>query len=550
MALTWEENAIMQTRTLNRIRWLVIIIVCITLVGVVPASAQPTPINIDENKTSEVSAAAPIAEFILSAPTAQGARVQVLALTPGFAPFFTVIDTTTGIPVLDVGIEGSATIVQGNLLLSASVPYLIQVQSANGEFGQFVLSVQAAEVAPGTPLTLGTPISDSVNAASPSKQYGFSADSIETLLLNVDSENPAAGPLVRFRDADSGQTLASISTRLSGVRLSIPPGTQNYVLEVSHSGTPATEAFTVCLETESGTTRCPGSGPVATPEVSLPTETPLPTQPNFVAIPIPATGPCSIAPVGASPINVRSGPSTSFSIVTQLAPNTIVPVTGRNPDSSWYEVSISGLVGWVSATVVRIGGNNCGSITIIASPTPAQPAATPEVTASQTPTPSPTTAGGGTPFQISTLVIVPTFVLAPTLNYSLPPVSGSTALTSGFVPDPYTVGVTAGGPANVSYLGGGCVGYTTAAPSFSLNYTSGAFPTLRFYFVGGGDTTMIINSPNGSYYCVDDSFGTLNPTIDFNSPSSGRYDVWIATYSQGASVGGTLYITENTGNHP
>ena len=138
----------------------------------------------------------------------------------------------------------------------------------------------------------------------------------------------------------------------------------------------------------------------------------------------------------------------------------------------------------------------------------------------------------------------------PTLNYSLPAVYGSTALTSGFVPDPFTVGVTAGGPASAASAGGGCYGYTTSAPTFSVNYTSGAFPTLRFYFIGSGDTTMIINTPGGNYVCVDDSFGTLNPAIDFNSPSSGRYDVWVAAYAQGGSAGGTLYWTENTGNHP
>jgi len=118
------------------------------------------------------------------------------------------------------------------------------------------------------------------------------------------------------------------------------------------------------------------------------------------------------------------------------------------------------------------------------------------------------------------------------------------------VPDPFSVGVTAGGPASVGYLGGGCYGFATTAPSFSVNYTSGAFPLLRFYFIGSGDTTMIINGPSGTYVCVDDSFGTLNPTIDFNSPSSGRYDIWVGTYAEGASVGGTLYATENSGNHP
>jgi len=139
---------------------------------------------------------------------------------------------------------------------------------------------------------------------------------------------------------------------------------------------------------------------------------------------------------------------------------------------------------------------------------------------------------------------------APTLNFSLPAVHGSTALTAGFVPDPFTVGVTAGGDASTNYLGGGCQGYTTAAPTFSVNYTSGTVTMLRFYVIGSGDTTMIVNSPAGTFSCVDDSFGTNNPTMDFNAPSSGRYDIWVATYNAGVTINGTLHVTEVSGNHP
>lgn len=138
----------------------------------------------------------------------------------------------------------------------------------------------------------------------------------------------------------------------------------------------------------------------------------------------------------------------------------------------------------------------------------------------------------------------------PTLNYSLPPNYGSTSLVSGFVPDPYQVGVTSGGSVNVSYLGGGCTGFATSAPDFSVNYTNGAFPTLRFYFLGNGDSTMVVNAPNGVYRCSDDSFGTLDPTIDYASPASGRYDVWIGSFSSGQFITGTLSVTESTGNHP
>jgi len=61
---------------------------------------------------------------------------------------------------------------------------------------------------------------------------------------------------------------------------------------------------------------------------------------------------------------------------------------------------------------------------------------------------------------------------------------------------------------------------------------------------------MIVNTPGGSYVCVDDSFGTLHPTTDFDSPASGRYDIWVGTFAPDATVAGTLHVTENTSLHP
>jgi uncharacterized protein YraI len=271
----------------------------------------------------------------------------------------------------------------------------------------------------------------------------------------------------------------------------------------------------------------------------IPTFTPSPTQgppPTFAPVVINPAGPCLTASARGATINIRSAPGTNFNVVGQLPPTIAIPVIGRLPDNSWFQVNSNGIIGWVSSTVVTIGGN-CAGVSVVQPPTPSStvipPATTPEVGATAT----------------ATATATPD-VAAPQLNYGLSPVFGSTSLTSGFVPDPFNVGITAGGPASASYLGNGCSGFTSVAPSFSVNYTSGAFPTLRFYFIGGGDTTMIINTPGTNYVCVDDSFGTVDPAIDFNSPSSGRYDVWIATYTQGATVSWTLYVTESTGNHP
>lgn len=61
---------------------------------------------------------------------------------------------------------------------------------------------------------------------------------------------------------------------------------------------------------------------------------------------------------------------------------------------------------------------------------------------------------------------------------------------------------------------------------------------------------MIVNDAYGNFYCVDDSFGTVNPTIEFNNPPAGAYDVWVGSYASGTFVSGTLYITGNISNHP
>jgi hypothetical protein len=174
-------------------------------------------------------------------------------------------------------------------------------------------------------------------------------------------------------------------------------------------------------------------------------------------------------------------------------------------------------------------------------PPTATPTTAPTETATTAPTESPTTAptdtasptDGATP--------------APTLNFSLPAIYGSTALTAGFVPDPFTIAVQGGGPAGAEYIEDDvCRGFTTVEPTFSVQYTSGSPTLLRFYFIpdGPGDPTMIVNGPSSTYSCGDDSNDTFNPMVDFDTPASGRYDIWVGTYAPGTTLAGTLYVTE------
>ncbi len=126
----------------------------------------------------------------------------------------------------------------------------------------------------------------------------------------------------------------------------------------------------------------------------------------------------------------------------------------------------------------------------------------------------------------------------------------TTSLTAGFTPDPWTRSVTSGGPVDVAaFLGHPatsfetCRGFASAAPDFQLTW-NGTSSLLRFYMIANGDTTLIINDPNGNWACVDDWGSNRNPSIDYNNPPQGVYDIWVASFSQGTAHTGTFHVTE------
>ncbi|OLF71376.1 hypothetical protein AWH62_12560 [Maricaulis sp. W15] len=130
------------------------------------------------------------------------------------------------------------------------------------------------------------------------------------------------------------------------------------------------------------------------------------------------------------------------------------------------------------------------------------------------------------------------------LDYSLPSQSGSVSLDAGFVPDPYNVDVMAGGDTDVyEAVGESCRGWADSAPDFDLNYQAGDFD-LYLSATSDSDATLIVNAPDGSWHCDDDSAGELNPGLVFDEPMSGRYDIWVGTYGEYDAGPATLHISE------
>ena len=100
---------------------------------------------------------------------------------------------------------------------------------------------------------------------------------------------------------------------------------------------------------------------------------------------------------------------------------------------------------------------------------------------------------------------------------------GEISLRSGFTPDPYRVQVTAGGSVNGGALPGSCTGMISEAPDFEVSYSAGSLP-LVFRTLSSSDTTLIINGPDGSWSCDDDSYGDGDAEGRSSGPQSASSD--------------------------
>jgi hypothetical protein len=126
-------------------------------------------------------------------------------------------------------------------------------------------------------------------------------------------------------------------------------------------------------------------------------------------------------------------------------------------------------------------------------------------------------------------------------NVSLQPTYGSVSLNPGFMPDPYQVELVAGGSIDAASIDSNCVGLIADAPDFRLQYGGGG-SQLFVGVTSSADTTLVVNGPDGTWYCDDDSNG-FNPLIGGEGVTSGQYDIWVGTYGD-STAPATLFITE------
>ena len=121
---------------------------------------------------------------------------------------------------------------------------------------------------------------------------------------------------------------------------------------------------------------------------------------------------------------------------------------------------------------------------------------------------------------------------------------GRQALAPDFQPSPVTLDVVSGGDIAVKplALGDNCLGYAATDPDVVVDLAAG-FERVTFLIASTEDTTLIINLPNGSWSCNDDTNG-LNPALVYYNPAPGRYQIWIGSYAAETFDEAVLYLAE------
>ncbi|RUO34375.1 hypothetical protein CWE13_12165 [Aliidiomarina shirensis] len=135
------------------------------------------------------------------------------------------------------------------------------------------------------------------------------------------------------------------------------------------------------------------------------------------------------------------------------------------------------------------------------------------------------------------------------LDFSKEPGFGSASLNTEDLASMYQHEIISGGSINSRYLGGECLGYVASAPDFRLMLTEEQ-ATLFVSFVSNessDDTSLLVNAPNGDWYCNDDYESTsLNPGIVIENADVGQYDIWVGSYLADSFITGDLGLSNTT----
>jgi hypothetical protein len=170
--------------------------------------------------------------------------------------------------------------------------------------------------------------------------------------------------------------------------------------------------------------------------------------------------------------------------------------------------------------------------------------------ASNTNTPDPNGNGSGWGTGTNNNIAGPPVGMSSGLRTDLPPVQGRIQIRGALRRNEVRTARISNATQSASAIHGQgtCRGWIAERPTYVVQLTDPQ-PFLRFYLNSAADTTLVIQYPDGHVACSDDSYSTLQPSIEGAFPA-GTYYVWAGIYRSGMERPFRLSITANGGDHP
>ena len=127
---------------------------------------------------------------------------------------------------------------------------------------------------------------------------------------------------------------------------------------------------------------------------------------------------------------------------------------------------------------------------------------------------------------------------------------GILLVEAGARPEGHAAAGVAGGPVNVADVIDGCRGWVSSSPDYRVRWT-GRAGSLGFRFAAAetgektDDTTLTVRTPDGRWFCDDDSAAGRDPMVLLDDPQPGDYTVWAGSYVRDSYIEGELLVLDS-----
>lgn len=127
---------------------------------------------------------------------------------------------------------------------------------------------------------------------------------------------------------------------------------------------------------------------------------------------------------------------------------------------------------------------------------------------------------------------------------------GTLLVQPGLRPEGHIAAGIAGGPMDIANIIDGCRGWVSTSPDYRIRWT-GQAQSLGFRFRAtesegsADDATLTIRTPNGNWFCDDDSAAGMDPMVIIENPEAGDYAIWAGSYVKDAYISGELLVLDS-----